>query len=353
MILSATRDSFYNTLKKSRHEQTSIPFIKHSLSSAPIVRPDEEFQTLTIGGSVCQSDRMKLTDSILSLNHKVENQPSFLTDTDFLEYLEHVIEPTVSIVALNFAYPLTPIQRGGLLDGILVSGSKENTFDGLIGKPVGETIEEYFMKKRGQSLRVSVANDTICLLLSGLTKYSWDNLAAGIVGTGLNFALFLDRHTAVNLESANFNAFDQSEEGKIIDASSASSGDALFEKEVSGAYLYMHYNIKAEKAGVTGRIQDTKELDSLASSTDPKLSKEKDIALSVLTHSAQKVACQIAGIMDFQQRDLTFVMQGSLFWKGYEYKKIVKNTTQQLSKYTATFVTIENADLLGASKLVT
>jgi Mn2+/Fe2+ NRAMP family transporter len=37
----------------------------------------------------------------------------------------------------------------------------------------------------GRTIRVVVANDVICLLLSGLISHEWDTIAAGIVGTGL------------------------------------------------------------------------------------------------------------------------------------------------------------------------
>src|SRR3989344_4179935 len=210
MKLVQSTIAFYRMLSDSLTEKTALPFIKHTLAPNPLVKPGEEFQSLTIGGSICQSDRMRIDGNVHSLNHKVLEQPAFNTEEEFLSYFESLLDPNVRVVALNFAYPLNPVARNGLLDGILVSGSKENTFTGLVGKPVGETIEQYVKQKLDHVIRVSVANDTICLLLSGLTKYRGDELAAGIVGTGLNFAIFLDEHTAVNLEAANFNQFEQS-----------------------------------------------------------------------------------------------------------------------------------------------
>src|SRR3989338_1539100 len=238
MNISQTSIAFSQMLSDSLTEKTALPFIKHTLAPTPIVKPGEEFQTLTIGGSICQSDRMRIDPTspslelgirgagrkIHSLDRKVQEQPAFNTEEEFLSYFESLLDPNVRVVALNFAYPLNPVARNGLLDGILVSGSKENTFTGLVGKPVGETIEQYVKQKLDHVIRVSVANDTICLLLSGLTKYRGDELAAGIVGTGLNFAIFLDEHTAVNLEAANFNQFDPSPVGKIIEKKSTAPG---------------------------------------------------------------------------------------------------------------------------------
>lgn len=95
-------------------------------------------------------------------------------------------------------------------------GQKNMCFEGLIGEVVGLAIEKKVLEVRQQQIHVGMANDTICLLLSGLTHTWWDHVAAGIVGTGLNFALFLDQHTLVNLESANFSKFEQLPEGKIM-----------------------------------------------------------------------------------------------------------------------------------------
>ena len=403
MNISQTSIAFSQMLSDSLTEKTALPFIKHTLAPNPIVKPGEEFQTLTIGGSICQSDRMRIDPTspslelgirgagrkIHSLDRKVQEQPAFNTEEEFLSYFESLLDPNVRVVALNFAYPLNPVSRNGLLDGVLVSGSKENTFTGLVGKPVGETIEQYIKQKLDREIRVSVANDTICLLLSGLTKYKWNEIAAGIAGTGLNFAIFLDEHTAINLESANFNKFEQTPEGRQIDKESVSPGDAVFEKEISGAYLYKHFNLIAERNGLKTRISSSKELDKLAEYAEhfthdnrhselgsesmelnrfrvpPSLKLQRaskpgmtnegklaQIAHTLLQRSADLVACQIAGIMEFQKRDLIFVMQGSLFWKGYKYKETVDKTVKRLTKYRAQFVKIENADLLGAAKLI-
>jgi hexokinase len=349
MNLVKTSQSFSQTLTRSLTEKTSLPFIKHALSSHPLVKPGEEFQTMIIGGSICQSSRMKVNHAIYLLNHTINKQTSFITGNDLVSYIQQILDPAVSVVAINFAYPLEPVQRDGVLDGKLLSGSKENTFKGLIGKIIGETLEQHIKKTQNRTIRVSVANDTVCLLLSGLTAYPWNLLAGGVIGTGLNFALFLDEHTAVNLESANFSDFTQTPEGKQIDQTSASPGSALFEKEVSGAYLYKHFTILAKKNGIKTRIKETIKLDKLAQNDNERTAL---LARLVLTRSAELTACQIAGILEFKQRDMVFVMQGSLFWKGYRYKETVEKTVEKLTKFKAKFVKIENADLWGAARLV-
>jgi len=335
-----------------KSQKTCLPFIRHHLSKHSIVDIEEVFQVMVIGGSFYQKALMKKTHTgIEMISHKEGAQPPFLSEHALMAFLQEHIDPQVQTVALNFAYPLKPVNRDGRLDGTLANGSKENTFEGLVGHAVGKRIEQFFAKNHDRKIKVSAANDTICLLLSGLMNQSWDRLAAGIVGTGLNFALYLDKYTAVNLEAAEFDKFEQSEAGRIIDKASVAPGSAPIEKEVSGAYLYHHFNIAAEKLSFgVDKIGSTKEIDDYAKSENAELAQ---LAKKILRHSAGFTAMQIAGILAFCNRDLTFIMQGSLFWKGYQYKELVDELVKKLSPtHQATYKQIKHSDLYGAAKLV-
>lgn len=351
--LGLIKNSFLQEMDQScRLTPTSIPFIKHNLSPKSIIKENQTFQTIVIGGSIYQKAIMKKSNGNLKiLNLDQGPQPSFLSKEDLMIFIESHVDPQVSVIALNFAYPMTPINRDGLLDGILQSGSKENTFSGLVGKNVGEEIEKYFKEKYNREIRVSAANDTICLLLSGLVHHNWDKIAAGIVGTGLNFAIFLDEATTVNLEAANFDKFPLSEAGKFIDSISVAPGYALYEKEVSGAYLYKHFNFELKKRNLNiAEINSTKELEALISHSDYKISA---LASEILNRSASLVAAQIAGILEFSKRDLVFIMQGSLYWKGSNFKETVEKLVADLTpEYKASYENVLHSDLFGAAKLV-
>src|SRR3989344_4000346 len=302
------KNTFVKELRDSQNGvKTSLPFIKHTLSASSIVAPDEIFQVIAVGGSFYQKALMKKdNENIKIIDYSQAEQPPFLT---------------------------------------------ENAFTGLVGKQVGKTIEEYFQTKHNRTNTVAVANDTICLLLSGLLQYKWSQLSAGVVGTGLNFALFLDDKTAVNLESANFNKFTVSASGHEIDSFSVSPGDALYEKEVSGAYLFKHFNFlnNQKNLGLTP-IVTTKELESYLHNANTAIAQT---AREVMDHSASLVAAQIAGITEFCRRDLVFIMQGSLFWKGNKFKENVEKIVNELCpEYRAKFVQVPHSDLYGAAKLV-
>lgn len=350
-VLKTIKQNFLKELQNAeRGQKTSLPYIIHTIPSSPLIKDGEIFQVLVIGGSVFKSALVKLQNGkIRILKNGQKNQPQFKTKEDLFEFIEKSTDKNVRVLALNFAYPMKPIFAKGKLDGILVSGSKANTFNGLVGKKVAAGLEKYLDLRRGIELRVSTANDTICLLLSGLTKYSSGQIAAGVLGTGLNFAIFKNKNTLVNLESANFDKFELSKETKLIDRESEHIGRGLFEKETAGAYLYKHFNLKVKNKKIKYKsIKSTKQLKEIADENIPEVSQ---IAKDILERSAALVACQIAGICKFIEKDLTFIMEGSLFWQTQ--KPDIEKYLKKLSpKYKIKFAKIKNSEILGAAKLV-
>lgn len=351
--LQTITQNFVKELEDAKSgKKTSLPFATNHLRTSPLVKDGEEFQALVIGGTMCKNARVKKQGEKLKiLSLKEVTQPPFITKGDFLRFIDQELFSDVRVVALNFAYELQSVFDNDKLDGILVRPSKENTFTGLQGEKVGQTIETHIRKTRNQDIIVSCANDTICLLLSGLIKAPWEHLAAGIVGTGFNIAIFLDQHTAVNLESGSFTNFPQSEEGKAIDASSAKPGQALFEKEVSGGYLFKHFNALVKKRNIDYQeINSTWELKKLALKNIPTASA---LAKELIAYSASLVACQIAGITLFMQRDMGFIMDGSFFWDEKIYIDSVESRLKELvPEYKVTFIKVKDTTVVGAAKLV-
>jgi hexokinase len=353
-VLQETTKNFTKELSDAQKgKKTSLPFIRHQFSLTPNAKKDEVFQVLRIGGSIYQSALVqKINGKIAILESRQKPLPVFTTKEVFLSFIDMVLAPDVTHLALNFAYPMEPVNRSGYLDGKLIMGTKEHSFQGLTGSLVGETIEQHIRDTHKRTVRVALANDTVCLLLSGLNQFRWQGLVAGIIGTGLNFAIFLDEGTIVNLESANFDKFPQSAEGKLIDKDSARPGSALIEKEIAGGYLYQHFNLRLLKEGLHfPEVTSTKEMDAVAFNDIPMVSL---LAREVSEHSSSLVSCQIAGIADFLKQNCTVVIEGSLFWKGWRYKENVSVTVRQLvPEYQISFVFVEESGVLGAAKLLT
>lgn len=353
-VLQQIYGDFVLELERSaKGEKTSLPFILHTLPSSPIVADDEVFQVMVIGGSVFKQALVTRKGGRFDLLQKsTEDLPVFRKKEDLLHLIERHLHEDISVLAVNFAYPLSPIFSDGLLDGILLIPRKEHEFAGLVGEQVGKEIVGYFQKKQGRKLLVSVANDTVCLLLSGLSNYAASELAGGIVGTGVNFAMFLDERHVVNLESNCFDKFPQSEELKEIDRSSSQRGKSLFEKATSGAYLYKHFNLLSEKERLPYPVLDsTLALKELALSNS---SHASELAINLIEKSAALVACQIAGISTFKKNSrLVFVMEGSFFWEGEIYKDLVdKYLSVLLPGNSIGFVKVADSSYIGAAKLV-
>ncbi len=333
--------------RAERGEKSSYPYLRNQLPNHHLVKPGDIFQVIALGGTVTRTALIRLdSDGVTFLARSESPQPPFYDSKTFFQFLRTKIVQDISLISLNFAYPLSPTLRDDRLDGVLVSGMKENTFNGLVGKPIGEMIEKEF-----PSHKVVVANDTICTLLAGLHVYEPDILACGVVGTGVNFAFFTSQHEAINLEAANFTGASQSEEGHEIDRLSSRPGSALFEKETSGAYLYQHFNLKVKKLGLNfPPIATTLEMKQAMYSPNLQIA---NLARSVMVRSAKLIAAQIAGITKYKKRDMVFVMEGSLFWEGDIYRPTVEQALHDLlPAQSVTLVHIEDSPIKGGAQLI-
>ena len=129
-------------------KKTSLPFIVHQLSTAPIVKENESFQVLKIGGSIMQNALVhKAGTNIIVETIEEERLPIFTTGKAFLAFIKSHLRKNIRVLAVNFAYPLKPVFENGKLDGMLVQGTKEHTFTGLVGRQVGNAIEEFIQQK--------------------------------------------------------------------------------------------------------------------------------------------------------------------------------------------------------------
>lgn len=352
MDLLKVKNNFLSELERANSgEKTSLPFIVHEIPEFSIVEENETFQVIVIGGTYGISAEVEKNGmSCKILSQKKVTLPLLSNKESLFLLLDQLFLDSTRVLVINFAFPIMPIFENGKLDGKLVTGTKGHAFKGLVDKNIGAEIERYIWEKQNKKILVSVANDTVCLLLSGLEKADSKKLAAGIVGSGMNFAIFLDSHKLVNLESATFNKFPLSVEVEEIDSESANPGTYLYEKAVAGVYLYKHFNIQLRHLHVSHpAVSSTEDLDTLARENTGEVG---DIARNLIKRSAQLISAQIAAIMEFRKTDMVFVMEGSLFWRGYMYKETVAKTLAELTEYKAEFMEIENSGILGAAHLV-
>jgi hexokinase len=329
-------------------KNSSLSFIRHTISRHPLVERGEKFQVLVLGGTVLKSALCKFVEGkLVILDKKVDSAKRLNTKEDFFNCVFEYIYRDTTVLSINFAYPLEPVYLDNILDGILISGTKENNFTDVIGEQIGKLISEEFYRRYDKKLDVTVANDTVCLLLSGVSHYKESSLFGGIVGTGVNFSFF-DTSDVINLEAANFDKFPQSPQLYMIDKDSEHPGKGLFEKSVSGAYLYKYYNDAAKEVIGFNEITSTIELSEIAKSGGVL----SEIAESIFDKSASLTASFIAGILEYKKSNGVMVMEGSLFWKAHNYKMLVETYLGMLTTYTITFYHKEDTSIYGAAELV-
>lgn len=352
-----TQDMLLELQSKHPPTSSSLSYTPHHIVKAKPMVDGQLFQVIVVGGTYYKCALFEYRNGQAHIKDAEDGKLQTLaTDGAFLTFIESLLHPSIDRLVVNFAFPLKPITDDSthILDGILLAESKEHKLVGLIGKAIGKQIKEHVFASRGQEIQVSVANDTICLLLSGLTDTTTpQSIAAGIVGTGVNFAYFETDECAVNTEAGNFSAFAQPHEMKLVDRMSSNPGAALYEKTVAGAYLYKLYNERIKELDnmhESDLIKDTQELDDLARSADQL---KAPIAQEILTRSAQLTACMMAALMLHKKRSLTFVMEGSVFWKAWNYEDMVNATVHKLAPdYTMHAIRVSESNVLGAAQLL-
>jgi hexokinase len=342
-------DTFLQELEKSRDgEDSSLDFHTTNISKAkPKVT---SVQVMAIGGSNFHSSVFKVEGGSVA-QHKLKKKelPNFSSKEVLQQFILNNLEDSVDALALNFAYPLQAVQRVNITDGILLEAAKEHKFDGLIGKTIGEFLQSAIQNETGRQVKVSVANDTVCLVLSGLGFDKNDaSLIGGIVGTGFNIGLFYD-DSVVNLEAGKFSKFAVNPYTQIVDKASSEPQSKLLEKEIAGKYLFQTYNTFVEQNGRDFQlVSDTAELSDLAQKGD---SQASEIASAIIVRSARLFAASIHASMRFLgKKRTTVVMEGSLYWSGFNYRKSVRQALTELDvdPLDVSFIHQDQSYLYGA-----
>lgn len=251
-------------------------------------------------------------------------------------------------IGISFAYPLKPVLMGKYIDGELLYMTKERNIEGLIGKRVGQEYHKFLIKEYDIDTEITVANDTISLLLGGEGAE-----IAGVIGTGLNFAYwekrtniaplklgelhnFVQGDIAINTESKNFDKITETPLRKKVDEMSESPGLSLSEKEAAGAYLYKIFN--AGKNDILGKdfpaLTSSDQINDIISNAYiypanidiQTKAKAKFFAERIYHRSAQIVAVEICGIL-FKLGKTTgiipIIIDGGIFWKAKNYPALV------------------------------
>jgi len=349
--LKTLRDNFKKELElASIGKESSIPYIKVNLPKINSATPSE-YQVMVLGGTNFSSAVVKRSGSDIELyDVKKEKFSKFESAKDLFSFIFKYIDFSIDLVCLNFAFPMEPVLRDLRIDGILKSVPKDHRFTELIGLKIGEELEKYINEKEGKKIKFSVANDSICLLMAGISVSDKRNIVGGILGTGFNIGIFHDEFTAVNTEAACFDKFEPSRALLAFDKDTLNPGQHLFEKEISGNYLYKHFNFLIEDKKINHRpVNSTQELFAIArgGAEDESIIK---VANEIFKRSAQYLAAVYAGVAEFKNMDIDIVTQGAMFTDFY--KEILMDEVEKLTDKRIMLYKINDSSRLGAALLI-
>lgn len=347
---------FDELLLASENKPSSISFIKHHLPDKPLITHGV-VQGIVIGGTnyILSTEEIHTDGTRSIIERKKGILPIFTTRESFIEFLHASLDARAEAIGINFGFKMAPIStQEGYLDGtILAKGTKEHTFTGLT-EPIGALVRSIFAKKYDKKIIVSVANDTICLLLSG----KGHEKGSLIAGTGFNIGLRLQKDNQtilVNLETGNFDKFRLSPILQAIDAKTKNPGKKLFEKTVSGKYLARYFNEKIKELNLPiPPITTSQELSELSHENHKDMA--GDLARAIIKRSAFLVATALAGMYEFCGKPKSFVIigEGSLLWNGWRYQENIQNQLNTLGVPTGaiTIKHVKDSSINGAIGLI-
>lgn len=346
------RKNFAEDIKAaSISKHAGISFIEHTLPEEPVVT-NGLVQGIVIGGTnyIASTEEIENGHVKQVIQRKTGVLPIMQDADTFEDFLKEHLNLKAQAIGINLGFPLSPaVGPFGELDGILRKGTKEHTFRGLIHESIGDVVREVIKRK----MPVAVANDSICLTVSG------DGSEDGslIAGTGFNMGLKYDNGTyltLVNLEAGNFANFEQSSILQTIDQISDQPGTQRFEKCISGKYLAQYFDLKAKEMGLAiDPLKTSQELSELSQSE--KHDAANHLARELLERSAYYVAAALAGVYDFSgKKALTIIGEGSLLWKSWRYKEHIDQKLADLGlpKEAITLKHVSDSSINGAIGLL-
>lgn len=328
---------------------SSLSYFSHHVPNYPQPLP-QHIQVMVIGGSQITSAYIASSatqlDSLTSQSHAL---PRLRSIHDLVHSIQRHLHPDCTHLALNFAFPLEPLLHADTFDGRFIHGTKEHQLTGLAGKQVGETLKKMLLPQSPQLIKIACANDTVCLALAGSNSRK-PSISALVVGTGINTAIVKDG-SIINLETGNFNQFPQTQSGKFIDRQSDRPGTQIFEKEISGQYLFAHFNYYAstDKKHSLSPLSSSAQLSALFAPSNTNKSAQ-ELARFLLQRSASLVAAHLAAVQDFIPVT-TMIVEGAIFLHAHNYRQYVANTLRRLGARPIKFIHVKHSSLIGASRL--
>jgi len=221
-------DNFLSHLEKAETgENSSLHWLSVPIQN--IKDPDDFEYRISIGGTNVVIYKNDTEITLLKIH-------SLKSGMELIDKIVSKITPNASSLYISLAFPANQFQTDIGISASVYKSVKDHNFDDIIGKDLAQI----FCQKLPNLQKVQIINDVILLLKRNHDRY---NTNAGLIlGTGFNVGI-IKSNCIVNLEAGNFNEFDALETTRIIDRDSINPGQQLLEKETSGRYMFLQYNL--------------------------------------------------------------------------------------------------------------
>lgn len=367
---------------------------------------DKRIIVLDAGGTNFRSYLIEIKNGYAKiLKSKVGELPatkSNLTKNEFFEAIADSIEylkNSAEKISFCFAYALKMTSEK---DAVVLRMSKQIKVEGIIGALVGESLFEV-LKKRGwvNLQKVSVVNDTVAALLSGLSLgKNFSSYIGMILGTGFNIAyeesepikklktdeqlleqiIVCETAKTNKIVSSNFDVqlrestFDKNicklEKmcggaylGDLISiAIRQACYDKIFSENVSATFQNCTFDFKTINEFLLGEKNSENKISSLlkeSSATEDDVYLLKQITLQFINRTARIITSALISValktkkgLD-SKKPICIVTEGTTFRKTYRLKDMVEKLLYEhlTKKYSIYFElhSIENAVAIGTA----
>jgi hexokinase len=275
-----------------------------------------------------------------------------------------------------FSFPTEPTPDR---DARLIHWVKGINVPGMINQPVGESLLNYLRAHHNAPINsVSVINDAVSALFSGLTTTDHDAYIGLIVGTGANAATFvrhkyllnasvpmMDREAKIpiNLEMGNLPFIHLTKWDETVDRQSENPGIHLFEKAISGMYLGRIFKAMFPGSGFYAE-SGAKGLMEIIDAKSGFEGEHRTAAINIIIRSADLTAAALAGIIGllYEQeriRSVCIASEGALYWSNgpniQSYNQRVQATLKLLlpdivsTDMRLTFPEIDHTTIIGTA----
>jgi hexokinase len=318
-------------------------------------------------------DRSPLKDEIPWKRNVIFSKREFLDIQSNL--LNRVAQTEELPLGYCFSYPVKSTRDR---DAVLIEWTKELLIPDTEGHKVGKMLLEHIQS--GSKIKcsgVTVINDAVAALVSGLTKPKVDINISLIAASGTNLATFIETDfipklsglnnsyfsLPVNFESANFSPPHLTHWDNKVDSCSENPGKQIFEKAASGIYLGRLFSAVCPDSNFDSET-GSKGLVRILNEVKEEKNKHLIAARKIYERSARLAAASLAGLINLlvgfrPGKTIRIVAEGKLFWSKlageHHYLNITRSTLSELltefgfPDLSIEWVRIENANLIGSA----